>query len=199
MLYGFHQTQNSKKPGSVHATYLLTGRQHVLPKSNHTDAVQDGDRQDTNMHSSPLPASSAPGPQENEQEDHSWIKLITLAKEEQLDGEPISSDKYLVLPFVSYCSQMPKRISTSCCPFMSTVWSLELSMLASPISMRRYLITNRFQDLEVLTECNRKVAADFASEDPLEVWRQYGTIQNTNVKVGFSATPFSCFACLLTT
>lgn len=38
------------------------------------------------------------------------------------------------------------------------------------------------KDLQTLSECNRKVAVEFATEDPLEMWKQYGTIQNANVK-----------------
>ena len=37
-------------------------------------------------------------------------------------------------------------------------------------------------DLQVLTECNRRIATEYASEDPLIAWKQYGTIQNPNVK-----------------
>lgn len=44
------------------------------------------------------------------------------------------------------------------------------------------LEANGLSDVQVLTECNRKVAADYASEDQLEAWKQYGTIQNPNVK-----------------
>ncbi|GAB7356633.1 hypothetical protein MBLNU459_g7353t1 [Dothideomycetes sp. NU459] len=38
------------------------------------------------------------------------------------------------------------------------------------------------KDLHVLAECNRSVAATYATEDPLEMWRQYGVIQNANVR-----------------
>jgi len=37
-------------------------------------------------------------------------------------------------------------------------------------------------DLQLLTECNRKIAARYASEDPLQATKQYGTIQNPKVK-----------------
>ncbi|KXL50038.1 hypothetical protein M433DRAFT_88910 [Acidomyces richmondensis BFW] len=37
-------------------------------------------------------------------------------------------------------------------------------------------------DLQLLTECNRKIAASYASEDPLQATRQYGVIQNPKVK-----------------
>jgi DNA polymerase delta subunit 3 len=50
-------------------------------------------------------------------------------------------------------------------------------------SMHIYsLESSTLKDLHVLTECNRKVGAEYASEDPLEAWKQYGTIQNPNVK-----------------
>lgn len=44
------------------------------------------------------------------------------------------------------------------------------------------LESHPLNDVQVLTECNRKVAVDYASEDPLEAWKQYGTIQNPNTK-----------------
>jgi DNA polymerase delta subunit 3 len=44
------------------------------------------------------------------------------------------------------------------------------------------LQANGLTDVQSLTECNRKIAVNCASEDPLEAWKQYGTIQNPNVK-----------------
>lgn len=38
------------------------------------------------------------------------------------------------------------------------------------------------KDLQTLTDCNRRIAVEYASEDPLQTWKQYGTIQNGNVK-----------------
>ncbi|KAL9088435.1 MAG: hypothetical protein Q9165_006159 [Trypethelium subeluteriae] len=37
-------------------------------------------------------------------------------------------------------------------------------------------------DLQILTDCNREIHTKYADEDPLQTWRQYGTIQNANVK-----------------
>ncbi|KAL9070314.1 MAG: hypothetical protein Q9157_005860 [Trypethelium eluteriae] len=37
-------------------------------------------------------------------------------------------------------------------------------------------------DLQILTDCNREISTKYADEDPLQTWRQYGTIQNANVK-----------------
>ncbi|KAF1348010.1 DNA polymerase subunit Cdc27 [Delphinella strobiligena] len=146
MLYDFHISQIRKRPGSVHATYLLTGRQRV-PKQplSQTNGIQEEDGGNAHMQSSPLPASSAPETQEDGQEGLFWIKLMTLAKEEQLDDAKAKFDELLSIH----------------------LYSLEQGTI---------------NDLETLTECNRSIALDFASEDPLEIWKQYGIIQNANVK-----------------
>lgn len=39
------------------------------------------------------------------------------------------------------------------------------------------------QDLNVLTDVSREMLANHAQEDPLEYGKQWGMIQNTNVKV----------------
>src|SRR5579871_402609 len=38
------------------------------------------------------------------------------------------------------------------------------------------------QDYQILSECNRKVATEYATDDPLTAWKQYGVIQNPNVR-----------------
>jgi len=45
------------------------------------------------------------------------------------------------------------------------------------------------QDLQLLSECNRKMAAEYGSEDPLSAWKQYGVVQNPNVKRRTSRQP----------
>lgn len=44
------------------------------------------------------------------------------------------------------------------------------------------LQANSPKDFHVLAGCNRRVAAEYASEDPLKDWKQYGVIQNQDVK-----------------
>ncbi|KAK3709467.1 hypothetical protein LTR37_010840 [Vermiconidia calcicola] len=44
------------------------------------------------------------------------------------------------------------------------------------------LEANSLSDIQALTECNRKVATSYSSEDPLQAWKQYGTIQNPNAR-----------------
>lgn len=143
MLYEFHRKQNSKKPGSVHATYLITGtKQH--PSSSNAIASQD-DGQDTTMRSSPpLPSSSYPQPDE-EVADNIPIRSIMIVKEEHLDQ---AKAEFTHITSIHIYSLQPTPLS----------------------------------DIHLLTECTRKVAVDYASEDPLKDWKQYGVIQNSNVK-----------------
>lgn len=88
MLHQFYQTQSKKTPGSLHATYLLTGRQVVRRQSADTDTSQRSmDVDDMVPPSSSFPASSAAEVPENKsQDEESWMKLVTLAKEEDLAG-----------------------------------------------------------------------------------------------------------------
>lgn len=81
MLYDFHRTENARKPGSVHATYLLYGL--AIPKPEQSDESQQ-DREDRSMASSPFMSSSAP--QEDSQQETTPRKVMTLAREEHLEG-----------------------------------------------------------------------------------------------------------------
>ncbi|KAI4155115.1 MAG: hypothetical protein LQ340_001213 [Diploschistes diacapsis] len=83
MLYEFHRQQNSKKPGSVHATYLLTGTQIVTSSSDAMNGVADGDG-DITMQSSPY--MSSPIHSEKPPEEPLKQQVITLAREEHLDA-----------------------------------------------------------------------------------------------------------------
>ena len=81
MLFDFHHTQNARKPGSVHATYLLTGS--TSPKPIHAEEKEQ-DREDAYMQSSPFMSSSMP--QEESIHEAPPVKVITLAREEDLEG-----------------------------------------------------------------------------------------------------------------
>jgi len=86
MLYDFHQKQNAKKPGSIHATYLLSGTKRpedLVPLNG--DAKKDGE--DDYMQSSPFMSSSMPQPEDGTGE--SSVLSITLAREEDLEGRGI--------------------------------------------------------------------------------------------------------------
>ena len=142
MLYEFHRKQNSKKPNSVHATYLITGTKHS-GQTNGTNSQED--EEDTVMQSSPpLPSSSFQRPEEDEPEVIP-TRTIMIVKEENLEQAKAQFETITGIH----------------------IYSLQAKGL---------------NDIHTLTECNRKVATDYASEDPLKEWKQYGIIQNPNVK-----------------
>ncbi|GIZ41522.1 hypothetical protein CKM354_000482500 [Cercospora kikuchii] len=143
MLYEFHRKQNTKKPGSVHATYLVTGTKQSSTQTNGTQSQNDGE--DTVMQSSPpLPSSSFQRSDEDER-DSTLVKTIMIVKEENLEQAKAQFDAITGIH----------------------IYSLQ---------------ANGLSDIQTLTECNRKVMTDYASEDPLKDWKQYGVIQNPNVK-----------------
>ncbi|KUJ07035.1 uncharacterized protein LY89DRAFT_790120 [Mollisia scopiformis] len=82
MLYEFHRQQNGKKPGTIHATYLISGTKQKEPEVANDAVEQDGE--DTHMQSSP-PFMSSSMPQPQETSDDSGVLSITLVREENLD------------------------------------------------------------------------------------------------------------------
>jgi DNA polymerase delta subunit 3 len=91
MLYDFHTHENAKKPGSVHATYLLAGIKTVQKKP----ALSNG-RNGTKLEDEPVPSSPPPftssmlqSSQQNgdgEEAEMTSVQTITLVREESLDG-----------------------------------------------------------------------------------------------------------------
>lgn len=83
MLFEFHRQQNVKKPGTVHATYLVAGvkRQSVATTTN-GNTVKDGE--DEYMQNSPF--KSSPIPNQDELVEDSPVFSITLVREEDLEG-----------------------------------------------------------------------------------------------------------------
>ena len=146
MLFEFHSKQNTKRPGSVHATYLITGTKQP-PTGSYTNGTNTQDDDDTVMQSSPpLPASSAPVQEEDdEDEELPPVRSVMLVKEEHLAKAKATFDSITGIH----------------------VYSLQV---------------NGLSDIQTLTECNRKIAVDYSSEDPQLDWKQYGTIQNPNAK-----------------
>lgn len=82
MLYEFHQNQNARKPGTVHATYLLAGTKSNVINSPER-AQKDGE--DDYMQSSPFISSSMP--QMTEEAEEPSILSVSLVKEEDLESE----------------------------------------------------------------------------------------------------------------
>lgn len=83
MLYEFHRQQNGKKPGTIHATYLISGTKRNEPHAADDAAQRDGE--DTHMQSSP-PFMSSSMPQPEESMEESGVLNITLVREESLEG-----------------------------------------------------------------------------------------------------------------
>jgi DNA polymerase delta subunit 3 len=83
VLYDFYHHQTVKKPGSVHATYLMSGI--LIPADvpcNGNNQQEDGD--DALMQSSPFVSSQVQA--EEDTEIPPPVKLITLVREEDLEG-----------------------------------------------------------------------------------------------------------------
>jgi DNA polymerase delta subunit 3 len=102
MLFEFHRQQNAKKPGTVHATYLVAGaKRNSGATTNNASTLKDGE--DEYMQSSPFRSSPIPPNQDVVVED-SPVLSITLVKEEDLDGMIISSTgKQYSLTFSQKC------------------------------------------------------------------------------------------------
>lgn len=49
--------------------------------------------------------------------------------------------------------------------------------------LRLDIILTKKQNLQILSDCNRVIAEKHISDDPLETGKQYGVIQNGQVKV----------------
>lgn len=143
MLYEFHRKQNIKKPGSLHATYLVSGVRRT-PTNIASQSQDHGDEDGTMRSSPPLPSSSFQRPEEDI-EDAVPIRSIMLVREEHLEE---AKARFESISGVH-------------------IYSLQV---------------NGVKDLQVLTECNRRVAADYATEDPLKEWKQYGVVQNKDVR-----------------
>lgn len=142
MLYEFHRKQNGKKPGSVHATYLISGLKR--PTSATITQSQDNDGEDSTMRSSPpLPSSSFQRP--DDQEEVKPIHSIMLAREEHLEEAKAQFESISGMH----------------------IYSLQV---------------NGVSDVQVLTDCNRRLAVEYAKEDPSKEWKQYGVVQNQDVR-----------------
>ena len=84
MLYEFHRQQSSKKPGSVHAIYLLSGNIRIQEVIN-ANTNKQGDGEDEPMQSSPFMSSYMP--HTNGDEEVLVKKVITIVREEHLEGQ----------------------------------------------------------------------------------------------------------------
>jgi DNA polymerase delta subunit 3 len=82
MLYEFHRKQNDKKPGSVHATYIITGTKIPAVAEDSQNEDKDGDSVMQSSPPLPVPSSSAAIPEETET---ITMHTMMLVKEEHLE------------------------------------------------------------------------------------------------------------------
>jgi len=87
MLYDFHRSQNARKLGSIHATYLLCGiRKPEIPSTtNGNGKITNGDG-DVPMSDISFLSSSMPGQDVESTAETIPVTTIILAKEEDLEG-----------------------------------------------------------------------------------------------------------------
>lgn len=86
MLFEFHRNQNARKPGSVHATYLISGyRKAAAPRQTNKTHSQDGE--DSFMGGSSFLSSSMP--EQDLETEKIPVTSITLAGEEDLEGRSV--------------------------------------------------------------------------------------------------------------
>lgn len=162
MLYEFHRNENAKKLNSVNATYVISGVQkppESVPASG--DQTKDGGDEDDIMQSSPYIPSSMPT-QDAAVESTATVSIV-LAREEDLDGMHYQYD--VLIGFSDWYTEAKATFQT-----ISSihVYSLQPTVL---------------QDLNVLTDVSREINTTYGSDDPLELGKQWGMIQNSHVKV----------------
>ena len=154
ILYEFYEHENSKKPGSVHATYLIAGTKKTPTKTTLTNRHANGlNEDDEPIPSSPPPFTSSmlqssqhDGASQASYQESVPVKSVTLVREEGL-------------------GKMKEKFET--------ITSIHIYSL-SP---------HRLQDLQTLTDIGRDLFATvFVKEDPLQHNKTYGVIQNSDVR-----------------
>ncbi len=83
MLYDFHRTQNARKPGCLHASYLVGGVRKLQTNAS-MNGINGEDGGDISMQNSSFLSSSMP--EQEEEIERIPVTTITLAREEDLDG-----------------------------------------------------------------------------------------------------------------
>lgn len=105
MLYDFHRTQNAKKPGCCHATFVVSGR---LPDFKaETNGLQSQDGEDSIMQSSPLMSSMQESSQQDEVAERISVTAITLVQEEDLES---TKAKFETVTSIYVHSLQPNRL-----------------------------------------------------------------------------------------
>lgn len=158
MLYEFHRQQNAKKPGTVHATYLLSGTKiEAQPVSSNGVAKDDGE--DTYMQSSPFMSSM---PQREEDTGSSSTLTITLAREEDLDGKFTYPKKGLM----SYNDLLTEELDVKA--QYESITAIHVYSLAP----------HPLKDIQLLSDSMRELQTLTTADDPVTSLPLYGIITN---------------------
>lgn len=175
MLYDFYQFQNDKKPGSIYATYLLSGTKRKPSLGAATNGTGNKHKHDFDIDehipSSPPPFTSSmlePSQQSSQAEEdetpHVAVRTITLVREDALEGTILNPASIYEDTDV-LASEMKEQYEV-----ISSIHIYSLS-------------PTRIQDLVTLTDISRGLFTDvFMKEDPLQHNKTYGVIQNPNVR-----------------
>jgi DNA polymerase delta subunit 3 len=92
MLYDFYEEQSKRKPGSVYATYLISGTKKLTQPSNGRAKTNGAavDEDEPMPSSPPIPSSSMPVPSQQQsstsEREEVKIRTVTLVREENLEG-----------------------------------------------------------------------------------------------------------------
>lgn len=81
MLFEFHRQQNGKKPGTVHATYIVAGNKNKAERA--VDEITKDDEGDI-IQSSPF--QSSPAAVQEDIVEHTPVLSVILVREEDLQG-----------------------------------------------------------------------------------------------------------------
>lgn len=85
MLYDFYSKQNKKRPGSVNASFWVTGKKRPQSSQPTNGAGISQDGEDSFMMSSPFP-SSMPGKEEEKVDNTGPSESHIIVREEELEG-----------------------------------------------------------------------------------------------------------------
>lgn len=151
MLYDFHKWQNGKRPGSVHATYLIYGTKKDEHASTQPQPTQDDD---VDM------MSSIPEPEEDD--DMVPVRTLSLVPEDRLKGPSA------LWPWLSLIQANTELDALEAYDEVKSVHVYSLG--PHPV-----------KDMALLSDAARQVATLSTPEEIPSNLKIYGTITNANV------------------
>ncbi|EOA87597.1 uncharacterized protein SETTUDRAFT_150612 [Exserohilum turcica Et28A] len=155
MLFEFHKKQNTRKPNSVHATYLITGTPR---RSQHANGAKRQKGDDNDMRSSPF-ISSMPEAEEAEDSDY-----VSGSDDEDTSAPKGVKETQVVLVREEELEETREEFEEGA---SAHIYSLE----PGPLEI-----------FGVLSLCNHEAVTQYADEDPLQRWKTYGSIRNQHIK-----------------